>query len=530
MDEELIKEEMTDAKKNVDWPITIFSVAAVFVFVAFMVTTPEATMSFVDALFKVTTRTTGVPILCFVFLGLLLCFYLGFGKYGNIRLGEGKPDFSFFSYCSMMICAALAATAVYYSFVEWTYYYSEPAFGIAPNSRQALELSVAYAFFHWGPSVQVIFVLTAVPMAYAVYVKKIPVLRVSTVCEHMMENFRFKKAVGKLVDVITIFSIVGGLGVSLGLGVPLVSAGLGHLFGFDPQFGFKALIVIVLASVFSISSVIGIEKGMRNLSDYTIYIAIIFIACIFILGPTEFIMKFSINSMAELLDNYVKMSLWTDPIGKSGFPENNTIFLFTLGLNYAALMGVFITKISKGRTIRELVFTCLFGLSIGTWIMFGINSGFGIGSMVSGGFNLAEASPLQPGVFKLLDSLPGGILFVIVYTVISIGFLTTSLDSAAFTLSATATKKLDKSGNTNPMFRLFWCIVLALVPLSIMYADAKFDALRTLCIFLSVPFLIIIIFMIIGLFVWLRRDDREKEKTGKPQDYADEFKSHRYHT
>ena len=499
-------EEATREKSSIDLPLTIVSVAAVFVFVGFMALEPEGTLKFVNTLFDYTTRVTGTPILWFVFLGLITCLYLAFGRFGKIKLGNFKPEFSFFSYCAMMICAALASTAVFYSFVEWTYYYTEPAFGIAAKSQQAADYALAYAFFHWGPSVQVIFVLTAVPMAYAVYVKKLPVLRVSAVCEHMMESFRYKKQFGKLIDLLTIFSIVGGLGVSLGLGVPLIAAGIGHMFNFEPGFGLSVGIVVVLASVFSISSFIGIEKGMRNLSDYTIYVAIAFIAYIFVTGPAEFIVKYFTNTMAELLDNYVKMSLWTDPIGKSGFPEANTIFLFTLGLNYAAMMGVFITKISKGRTIQELVVTCLFGLSLGTWLMFGINSGFGLNAELTGIYKLTEAPTGQIGVFQLLDLIPGGVVITIIFTLLAVGFLTTSLDSAAFTLSAVATKKLDKDGNTNPAFRLFWCVVLAAVPLSIMFSKAPFSALKTLCIFLSVPFLIIIVFMVVGLFRWLVKD------------------------
>ncbi len=513
MDSTELEREKEDVKRSVDWPITIFSVAAVFVFVFFMVAMPQATLKFVNTLFDVTTRVTGAPILWFVFIGFIACLYLGFGRFAKIRLGEGEPAFSLFSYCGMMICAALAATAVYYSFIEWSYYYAEPAFGLAPNSTDALEFALPYAFFHWGTSVQVIFVLTAVPMAYAVHVKKLPVLRVSAVCELIMGDYKHKKAIGKVIDVITIFSIVGGLGVSLGLGVPLISAGLGQIFSFEPTLTINAIIIIALASIFSISSFIGIEKGMRNLSDYTIYVAIAFIAFIFVAGPTEFIMKEFTNSMGVLITNYARMSLYTDPITKSGFPEANTIFLFTLALNYAALMGVFITKISKGRTIGEMVMACLLGISVGTWIMFAINSGFAMEREITGTYLLTQATTGQQGVFQLINTLPGGIFWVIVFTLISIGFLTTSLDSAAFTLSASATKKLDAQGNTNPLFRLFWCIVLAMVPLSIMIANGPFAAMKTLCIVLSVPFLIIIIFMVFGLFRWFIKERPDLDPT-----------------
>lgn len=507
--------EQVKQKNLIDWPITIVSVGAVFVFVAFMAIKPEATLQVVDVIFKYTTAIVGVPVLWFVFLGLFVCLYLAFSKYGSIKLGEGAPQFSLYSYIAMMICAALACTAVYYSFVEWSFYYSAPAFGIEPFSAKAAEYSTAYTFFHWGISVQVIFVLTAVAMAYAVYVKKVPVLRVSAVCEAMMGNFKYKKPIGKVIDVITIFSITGGLGVSLGLGVPLISAGISDITGISQGFGLNVAIVLAISALFSLSSVIGIEKGMRRLSDGTIYLAIALIAIIFIAGPSGFIVKNISNSLGIMFSNYIQMSTWTDPIGQSGFPEANTIFLFTLALNYAAMMGVFITKISKGRTIRELVLACLVGISVGTWIMFAVNGGYGLNLELTGKVLLTEAESTQAGIFQILHTLPGSALMPIAFTVLMVGFLATSLDSAAFSLSAVASRQLDENGNTNPMFRLFWCVMLAAVPLSIMFSNAPFSALKTICIFLSVPFLVIIIGMNIGLFKWLKESDQVTNASNK---------------
>ena len=500
-----------NGKHSIDVPITVISVVAVFVFVAFMAIKPDQTIAVVDTIFKYVTSVVGVPVLWFVFLGLILCGFFAFSKYGEIKLGEGKPEYSTFSYISMMICACLASTAVFYSFIEWSYYYVDPAFGMESYSAEAAEFALPYAFFHWGLSVQVIFVLTALGMAYAVYVRKVPVLRVSAVCESMMGNFKYRKAIGKVIDVITIFSIVGGLGVSLGLGVPLISAGICQIFGLQESFAMNAIIVVFIAGIFSLSSFVGIEKGMRRLSDFTIYGAIALIAFIFIMGPTGFIVKEFTNSMGVMIQNYVKMSLFTDPVANGGFPEINTIFLFTLALNYAALMGVFITKISKGRKIKEVVITCLVGISCGTWIMFGINSGFTMNAELNNGFKLSQAENGQSAIFELLDTLPLGLIVTIFFTLISIGFLSTSLDSAAFSLSAVASKSLDKDGNTNPMFRLFWCLILAAVPLSIMFSNAPFSALKTICIVLSVPFLLVIIGMNIGLFRWLREDTKKVE-------------------
>ncbi len=298
------------------------------------------------------------------------------------------------------------------------------------------------------------------------------------------------------------------MGVSLGVGVPLISAGIGKIFGIEVTFTINVIVLVLVAVVFSITSIVGIEKGMKKLSDWTMYVAIFLIAFIFICGPTQFIFKNLTQSVGTMLSNYVDMSLYTDPIRNSGFPEINTIFLFTLALNYAALMGIFITKISKGRTIREMILTCLGGISVGTWIMFGINGGFGLNAELTGEFALSKAANPQSGLFDLLGTLPGGSMIIpIIFTLVTLGFLATSMDSASFTLAASATKKLDENGNPNSKFRLVWCVVLALVPLSIMFAGAPFDAIKTICIVLSVPFFFIIIGMLVGLFRWFKEDN-----------------------
>lgn len=494
-------------KAVADKPISIICIAIVAVFVCIMAIKPDETLNGVNVIFDVVTSIMATPILWFIFIGLFISLYIAFSKHGQVKLGDGEAEFSMFSYIAMMMCAALAATATYYSFVEWSFYYAEPAFGIEPYSQEAAEYSLSYAFFHWGFAVQVVFVLTAVSVAYAYHVRKIPVLRISAICEAMMGDFKYKKPLGKLIDVLTILSIVGGMGVSLGVGVPIISAGIAHVMGIEATFTVNLIVLLLVAVIFSVTSIIGIEKGMKKLSDLTMYLMIVLIAFIFIFGPTKFIAQEFTYSIGKMLSNYVDMSFFTDPVGQSGFPEINTIFLFCLAFNYAALMGIFITKISKGRTIKEMILTCLGGISVGTWIMFAVNGGFGLNAELTGSYALSKAEDLQAGLMEMFGTLPlGKAILPIVFAIATLGFLATSLDSASFTLASAATSKLDEKGNPNPKFRLVWCVVLALVPLVIMFTGAPFNALKTICIVLSIPFMFIIIGMLIGLFKWFKED------------------------
>ena len=271
-----------------------------------------------------------------------------------------------------------------------------------------------------------------------------------------------------------------------------------------------------MAAVFTFTSFMGVRKGMKRLSDMTLYLAIAIMTFILIFGPTKFIVKNFTYSCGKMLSNYVDMSLFTDPIGNSGFPEINTIFLFTLAFNYAALMGIFIAKISKGRTIRSLVLSCLGGISVGTWIMFGINGSFGLNAELTGQFELSKMENMQAGLMDLLGTLPlGKVVLPVAFALVTIGFLATSLDSASFAIAIAGSKSLDDNGNPNTAFRMMMCLVLVLIPMALLFTGAPFSAVKTICIVLSIPFLFVILGMLIGLFRWLKSDSVERQKTGE---------------
>lgn len=252
-----------------------------------------------------------------------------------------------FSYIGMMLCASLAAAATFYSFIEWSYYYADPVFGIGPYSEATTEWSIVYAFFHWGFSCESIFALADIPMAYGYYVKKIDSLRISKICGVMMGIFKYRKPFEKVIVALTIISIIGGSGVSLGLGLPLVVAGICKIFGIQATFTLDLVVLLIMAGKFTFTSIMGIERGMKKFSDLTLYTAIFLITFVLITGLTEFIWSEITYSFGKVIQHFPEMSLYTDLVRESGFADINTIFVFALALTYAGIMGIFITKIPK---------------------------------------------------------------------------------------------------------------------------------------------------------------------------------------
>ncbi len=515
MENNLSNNQMQTAKTTIDLPMTIISVAILFSFVTFVVIKPEQAVSGINATFGYCTTIFGPMILVFTFVTLIMSFYLAFSKYGSIRLGEDDPEYSYFSYVSMMTLAALASAALFWSFTEWAYYYMSPALGIEANSVEAMELSLGYAFFHWGLSGQCIYVLIGIGMAYAIYVKKVSLFRVSSVCEKMMGDFKGKNILCKLIDYTVIFGIIGALSSSLGLAVPLASGGLKAVFGIEATFPIQVGIIVFIALVFTFTSFIGTKKGMKNLSNFSATACICVLIFIFFVGPTAFIMKNTVNSFGWMLEIIPRASLFTDPVLDGGFPEDWTIYFQAFYLNYAAMMGIFIAKISKGRTIRQVTLAVLFGISAGGWFLFAINGSFAIQSQMTGAVDvtgLVSSGAGQDSIYQIIAILPGGAkLIPLLLLLITVGFVASSLDTASFSLAQTTSLKLDADGNPKPLVRVFWCLILTLVPLSIIFANAGFGAIKMLAIIISIPFMFVMIFMEIILFKWMKADMKKGE-------------------
>ncbi|MCB6993569.1 BCCT family transporter [bacterium 210820-DFI.6.37] len=503
--------------KKYETGLIIFSVAILFAFVAFMAIKPDAALNGVNNVFDAIIKYTGGILEIFTLFVLIVSVYLCIGtKYGNIKLGEGKPEYSTFSYIAMMFLAAVASALLYWSFTEWAFYYMTPGNGMEPESTMALESGLAYSLFHWGVHGQAVYVVIALAIAYAYYIKKVPSLQTSAVCQAMLGDKvkpGARTAVGKFVDFCVIFGIVGGLGVSLGLSVPLTGGALTQVFGIEITFPIQVAIVVGIALVFTFTSFIGTQKGMKRLSNFAVGCALVLVAWIFIAGPTDFIIKNTVNSFGWMFEIIPRAGLFTDPIENSGFPEAWTLFFQAFYLNYAAMMGIFIAKISKGRTIREMAIATLIGISAGGWVIFCVDSSFSIYTHVNGLTDVVElvnSGVGEAGIYQILEILPGGaVILPIIVLLAIVGFVASSLDSASLALAQTTQKVPDKNGNVNPMLRVFWCVMLTLVPLSIMFVGANFSTLKTLSIIISMPFMVIVAYMTIRVLMWMSKDERE---------------------
>lgn len=210
------------------------------------------------------------------------------------------------------------------------------------------------------------------------------------------------------------------------------------------------------------------------------------------------------NSFGLMLNNFSRMALYTDPINASGFPEKWTMFFGAFPMTYAGLMGAFISKISKGRTIKELVCCCVLGISVGSWVLFAVDAGVAMNCELSGTVSLTRAvleGYVYPAIYQVLETLPLGKMLCFVIVCIIIGF-TAALDSASLALASITIRDETENGRGELKTRIFWCFTLPMLPLSMIFSGVSFEAMKELAILISMPLLIVEILLIIGFFRW----------------------------
>ncbi len=507
-----LKEKKLTGLKNVDMPVLIISLIVVGLVVFYLASYPEQGTAVANQLFTGITANLGSGFLWFGFLSLISVLVLANTKFGEIRLGKEKPEYSTMSWISMMICAGIGSATVYWAFNEWSFYYDKPPFGMLSRSGEAAEWAITYNMFHWGFTAWALYALTSLPVAYAYYVRKSGGLKLSSICEGVFGEKLARGPLGKLVDIVFIFGAIGGLGITLGLSIPLVSGGLSEITGMADTFKLQVMVVLGISIIYSFSSYIGLSKGMKLISDFNIYLVGAFLMFVLVTGPTKFIIGNTTNSLGLMLQNYIKMSLWTDPVNQSGFPESWTIFYWAYWLTYTPFMGLFVTKISRGRRIKEVIYNMLFAGSAGTFAFFGILGNYSLHAQISGKVDAyAHMSKAVGASMAIMKTMPMSTVMIVVFIVVTTLFLSTTLDSAAFTLASTTTKNLERGGDPSPFLRLFWCVVLSLVPLVMMFIGAPLKTIQTSALVVTVPLVAILICMIFMFFKWMMLDFGEKE-------------------
>ena len=442
------------------------------------------------------------------FTVLIFVLWLAFSKHGKIKLGDGDYHFNTFSWVSMLFCAGVATGILYWGTIEWAYYYESPPFGIAPRSKLAIEYAATYGMFHWGIAGWAFYCLPAIALSFMYHVKRVPLLRISSSCRGLLGKHADGMP-GQIIDVLFMVGLLGSTGTSMGLGIPMIAAGVESVFGFSESFLLKVFVILFCASIFSISVYLGLNLGIKRLSNFNTIAAFIFLAFVFLAGPTIFILKMSLNSFGLMIQNFVRMMTWTDPVTDSRFVEDWSIFYWSWWVAVGPFNGIFITKISGGRSMRQgILGTMLFG-SIGCAIFYNILGNYALHLELSGQFLTTALIHLGKGAHAIsgvIGSLPGGHVTLFLFTLMSVVFMATTFDSTSYSLASCATEKLEAHQEPARWHRLFWAFTLVILPLSLIFIGGL-ESLKLAVLISALPLIFVYVMMGISLLFSLKNHE-----------------------
>lgn len=498
---------------EIDKPIFGISILVSVISMLVLLIAPEQSEKVVDQILYVITHRFGfLYIIAYVTVFVFL-IWLVFGRYGKTVLGTPgeKPQYSDFSWMSMMFCTGIASSLMIFSFIEPIYYLTDTPFGIAEQSVEAYEYAHMYGQFHWGPSAWLFYVPATIAIAYHLFVQKGDSVRLGDICRDAKYGGKW---ISKAIDIFTVLAVLGGIGTSMGLAAPLICQIISKIFGI-PNDGKLLLAVFLLwFLMFTISVWRGLDKGIKVLSNINIYLALVFIGIILLLiGPGR-VIDVELNSVGLYFKEFFRMSLYTDPFGKGGFPQNWTIFYWGWWLSYIPIMGLFTARISKGRTIRQVVLGMIGYGSLGCVLSFSVLGCYALDLQMSGRVDLVTILGTQgkeAALMAILETLPFTTILSLLFCVVTIVFMATTIDSSAFILASATSKKLTGEQQPARWNRVVWSIVFVVFSIALTRIGGL-DTMQTASVLTGLPMIFVCMLVLRTLYKMLAGNNKKINK------------------
>ena len=460
------------------------------------------------------------------YLGIVAVFlffviWLMFSRYGSIRLGndDERPEFSYFAWFAMLFGAGMGIGLVFWSIAEPIYHFQSNPFmtEAMAKSPEAATLAMRITFFHWGLHPWAIYVVVALSLSYFAYRKGLPLTIRSSLYPLIGE--RIYGPIGHAADILAVFGTVFGVATSLGLGVQQMATGLYTLTGLEmfiqmsadgkqePNMAAMLVLIAIISAIATVSVVSGVGKGIKILSELNLWLSIAILVFLFAFGPTRYLLNAFLQNLGDYIGSVIPLSLWSDANKDSQWQGWWTAFYWGWWIAWAPFVGMFIARISRGRTIREFVVGVLL---VPTFLAFIWLTAFGgtalyIELFAGGGIAEAVKADVTSALYVTFDKMDVGFMGTVasvVATILIATYFITSSDSGTLVVNT-----LISMGDPDPpvAHRVLWGLSEGAVAAVLLLAGGL-TALQTASITAALPFSVIMIFMAIGLVKSLRTE------------------------
>ena len=438
---------------------------------------------------------------------LVFVVWLGASRFGRIRLGEqqGEPEYRYLTWFAMLFTAGMGIGLVFWSVAEPLSHFTNPPMAEGGTAAAQAE-AMRFTFFHWGLHAWAIYVLVGLSLAYFSYRHGLPLSIRSTL--YPLLGGRIHGRWGDAVDTFAVFGTMFGVATSLGFGILQVNAGLADL-GLLEQSTTVQLVLIAVITLAAIASLMaGLDKGILRLSVTNLGVGVTLMTFVLLAGPTTQILAGFVQQLGYYVQTLPETTLWTDAQARTGWQASWTIFYWGWWIAWSPFVGVFIARVSRGRTIREFVFGILLvpvALTFLWMAVFG-NAAFSIDAATDGQLSAQVAEDPAIALFGLLGELPLSTITTVLAILLVATYFVTSSDSASLVIDL-----LTSGGNTDPpkIQRVFWATLEGAIAAVLLLTGAGgLQALQTAAIITALPFSLIMLVMAYGLARSLYADDR----------------------
>lgn len=512
-----IKTRLGKLRVDIHNPVFAISGILVILFVLYALIFREHATDFFPDLRAAVTSSFDWFFLGAANIFVLFCIFLIVSPWGKIRLGgqHSKPDYSYPGWFAMLFAAGMGIGLMFYGVSEPLSHYNSSLAGVsidedgnrtdwAPlgaaegDAEAARKLGMASTIFHWGLHPWAIYAVLALALALFSYNKGLPLTIRSAFYPLLGE--RVWGWTGHLIDIVAVFATLFGLATSLGIGAQQANAGLSEVFSMPVGVSWQALLIIAITVVALVSVLRGLEGGVKKLSEFNMVVAFGLLAFIFLLGPTGYILS---NFFESLVAYAVNLPALSNPIGRedANFAQGWTSFYWAWWISWSPFVGMFIARVSKGRTVREFIICVLLIPSLVCVFWMSTFGGAAISQLIAGNELVANADlPVQ--LFKLLEDFPLTALASFIGVLLVIVFFVTSSDSGSLVIDTiTAGGKIDAPAGQ----RVFWCTFEGLVAI-VLLLGGGLVALQAMVVSTGLPFAVILLLLCVTIVMGLRSE------------------------
>lgn len=444
-------------------------------------------------------------------LYIVFVIYVGFSRFGDIKLGpeQSKPEFSLLSWAAMLFAAGIGIDLMFFSVAEPMTQYLHPPTGAGETLEAARQANV-WSLFHYGITGWSMYALMGIALGYFSYRHNLPLTIRSAL--YPIFGKKINGPIGHSVDIAAVIGTVFGIATTLGIGVVQLNYGLNVLFDIPDGLSAKIGLIVLSVLMATISVLSGVDKGIRFLSELNVFLAFSLIIFILLVSDTTFLLEGLVLNVGDYVNRFMSMTLNTFAFDKpTDWMNDWTLFFWAWWIAWAPFVGLFLARISRGRTIRQFVLGTLIIPFTFTLLWLSVFGNAALLEVLNGNKELAEIAAYHPerGFYSLLAQYPGFMFSASVATITGLLFYVTSADSGSLVLSNFTTKLKDINSEPPNWIRIFWSVTIGLLTLGMLMTNGV-SALQNATVIMGLPFSFVIFFIMVGLYKALQIENYRK--------------------